>query len=37
MTEDSYRTIAGAAAAVYTEKLSRFIAVALPVRSTEEV
>jgi uncharacterized YigZ family protein len=37
MTEDRYRTIAGAAEAVYTEKRSRFIAVALPVGSTEEV
>lgn len=35
--EDTYKTITGQAEAVYTEKRSKFIAVALPVRTLEEV
>ncbi len=37
MEEDAYKTIAGRAEAVYTEKRSRFIAIALPARSQGEV
>ena len=37
MEADEYRTIAAPAEAVYTEKRSKFIAIALPVRTVEEV
>lgn len=37
MAEDTYKTIGGTSEAVYTEKRSKFIAIALPVRSVEEV
>ena len=35
--EDTYRTIAEAAEGVYTEKRSKFIAIAVPVRGVEEI
>lgn len=35
--KDTYRTIAGPAEAVYTERGSRFLAYAWPVRTTEEI
>lgn len=35
--EDSYKTIAEPAEAIYTEKRSKFLAFALPVRSVEEI
>ena len=35
--EDTYKTIAAPSQAVYTEKRSKFLAFALPVRSVEEV
>lgn len=37
MQEDTYLTIAGIAEGLYTEKRSKFIAVAIPVRTVEEV
>ena len=37
MTEDTYKTIAASAESVYTEKRSKFIAIALPVRTLEEI
>lgn len=37
MEADEYRTIAAPAEAVYTEKRSKFIAIALPIRTVEEV
>ena len=37
MTDDTYKTITGKAEGIYTEKRSKFIAIALPVRSVEEV
>ena len=37
MEADEYRTIAAPAEAVYTDKRSKFIAIALPVRTVEEV
>ena len=37
MNEDVYRTIAAPAAGSYTEKRSKFIAIALPVRTVDEV
>ncbi len=37
MAEDTYKTIAEKAESVYTEKRSKFIAIALPVRTIEEV
>lgn len=37
MGEDSYRTICGIAEGYYTEKRSRFISYAIPVRTVEEV
>lgn len=37
MEADEYRTIAAPAEAVYTEKRSKFIAIALPARTVEEV
>jgi uncharacterized YigZ family protein len=36
MTDDSYRTIKGPAEGFYSEKRSRFIAYAMPVRTVEE-
>lgn len=37
MNEDVYRTIAAPAEGIYTEKRSKFIAIALPVRTVAEV
>lgn len=37
MEADEYRTIAALSEAIYTEKRSKFIAIALPVRTVEEV
>ena len=37
MNEDVYRTIAAPAEGIYTEKRSKFIAIALPVRKVDEV
>lgn len=37
MTEDTYKTIAASAESVYTEKRSKFIAIALPVRTLAEI
>ena len=37
MEADEYRTIAAPSEAIYTEKRSKFIAIALPVRTVEEV
>lgn len=37
MQEDTYKTITGRSESVYTEKRSKFIAVALPVRTLAEV
>lgn len=37
MAEDTYRTIAGTAEGYYTEKRSRFISYAIPVRTVEDV
>lgn len=37
MTEDTYKTIAAPAEGIYTEKRSKFIAIALPVRTVAEV
>ena len=37
MNEDVYRTIAAPAAGIHTEKRSKFIAIALPVRTVDEV
>lgn len=37
MTEDTYKTITDKAEGIYTEKRSKFIAIALPVRSVEDV
>ena len=37
MTEDTYKTIVATAEGIYTEKRSKFIAIALPVRSLDEV
>ena len=35
--EDTYKTITGLAEGIYTEKRSKFIAIAIPVRTLEEV
>lgn len=35
--EDTYKTISGTAKSIYTEKRSKFIAIALPVSSADEV
>lgn len=35
--EDTYKTISGTAKSIYTEKRSKFIAIALPVSSVDEV
>ena len=37
MTEDTYKTIAAPAESVYTENRSKFIAIALPVRTLAEI
>ena len=37
MNEDVYRTIAAPSEGIYTEKRSKFIAIALPVRTVDEV
>ena len=37
MTEDTYKTIIGQAEGIYTEKRSKFIAIALPVRTIDEI
>lgn len=37
MTEDTYKTITGLAEGIFTEKRSKFIAIALPVRTVDEV
>ncbi|MDY5435037.1 YigZ family protein, partial [Bacteroides pyogenes] len=37
IAEDTYKTIAGLSEGIYTEKRSKFIAIALPVRNLEEV
>ena len=37
MEDDVFRTLAGPADGLYTEKRSKFIAIALPVRTVEEV
>lgn len=35
--EDTYKTITGIAEGIYTEKRSKFIAIAIPVRTIEEI
>lgn len=37
MTEDTYLTISETSEAIYTEKRSKFIAIALPVRTIDEI
>ncbi|WP_420186975.1 IMPACT family protein [Bacteroides pyogenes] len=37
IAEDTYKTVAGLSEGIYTEKRSKFIAIALPVRNLEEV
>ncbi|WP_373729141.1 YigZ family protein, partial [Bacteroides heparinolyticus] len=37
MSEDRYKTISAPSEGIYTEKRSKFIAIALPVRTLEEV
>ena len=37
MSEDTYKTIVAPSEGIYTEKRSKFIAIALPVRTVEEV
>ena len=37
MNEDTYKTIAAPAEGIYTEKRSKFIATALPVRTVADV
>ena len=37
MNDDTYKTIASLAEGIYTEKRSKFIAIALPVRTVDEV
>ena len=37
MTEDTYKTITEVSEGTYTEKRSKFIAIALPVRTLEEI
>ncbi len=37
MTDDIYKTIAEVSEGIYTEKRSKFIAIALPVRTVEEI
>ena len=36
MSEDTYKTIVAPSEGIYTEKRSKFIAIALPVRTVEE-
>ena len=35
--EDTYKTITGVAEGIYTEKRSKFIAIAIPVHTVEEI
>ena len=35
--EDTYKTIIGVAEGIYTEKRSKFIAIAIPVHTVEEI
>ena len=35
--EDTYKTIIGVAEGIYTEKISKFIAIAIPVHTVEEI
>ena len=35
--EDTYKTITDIAEGIYTEKRSKFIAIAIPVRTIEEI
>ena len=37
MSEDTYKTISAPSEGTYTEKRSKFIAIALPVRTVDEV
>ena len=37
MSEDTYKTITDLSEAIYTEKRSKFIAIAIPVRTIEEI
>ena len=37
MTEDTYKTIVGQSECIYTEKRSKFIAIALPVQTLDEI
>ena len=37
MSEDTYKTINAPSEGIYTEKRSKFIAIALPVRTVDEV
>lgn len=37
MVQDTYKTIADVSEGLYTEKRSKFIAVALPVKTVEEI
>lgn len=37
MQEDTYKTIEGRSESIYTEKRSKFIAIALPVRTLSEI
>ena len=37
MSEDTYKTITDLSEAIYTEKRSKFIAIALPVRTLDEI
>ena len=37
MSEDTYKTISAPSEGIYTEKRSKFIAIALPVRTVDEV
>ena len=37
MIEDTYKTISSISEGIYTEKRSKFIAIALPVRTHEQI
>ena len=37
MSADTYKTITGLSEAIYTEKRSKFIAIAIPVRTLDEI
>lgn len=37
IVEDTYKTISGVSEGIYTEKRSKFIAIAIPVRSIDEI